>query len=304
MAQFKNVLIIGASGFFGNLVLEALQKDSDYTLTLLQRTSSKTRLPEHLNILTIADSYPIEELTSAFEGQDLIINCITTLSVKDQYRMVDAAIAAGVRRYVASEYGLNNMNPKAQALNNVFADKGKVQSYLRAKGDEGQIEWMSISCGIWIKWGMAHDFVGMHVRERRFVFWDDGEGLFSCTTEENTAAGLVSALKVPEETKNKNLFLSDFAINQRQLFDAIERIQGIKYQIETIDSEKLIAEKKEAEKQGDGSATMALIETGFVTGKFGGHLEKEGVIMNQKLGLPERILDEVVADALKSLGVL
>ncbi|KAK5634793.1 hypothetical protein RRF57_010506 [Xylaria bambusicola] len=278
MAQFNNVLIVGASGSFGRLVLEALQKDSDYTLTLLQRASSQARLPDHLKIITIADSYPIEELTSAFKGQDLIINCITTLSVKDQYRMIDAAIAAGVRRYVASEYGLNNMNPKAQALSNVFADKGKIQSYLRAKADDGQIEWMSISCGIWLKWGMAHDFLGMHVRERRFVFWDDGEGLFSCTTEENTVAGLISALKVPEETKNKNLFLSDFAITQRQLLDAIERIQSIKYRTETIDSEKLIAEKKEAEKQGDESAILALVETGFVTGKFGGHLEKEGVI--------------------------
>ncbi|KAI0434819.1 NmrA-like family protein [Xylaria sp. FL1042] len=277
MGQFSNVLIVGASGSIGSLVLDAFQKDSSFNLTVLQRASSKSRLPDHLKIVTIADSYPAEELVAAFHGQDVIINCMTTLSVKDQYRMVDAAITAGVKRYIPSEYGLNNMNPKAQGLNSVFADKGKIQAYLRAKADEGQIEWMSISCGMWLKWGMAHEFLGMHVKEQRFVFWDDGTGHFSCTTEENTVAGLLQALKVPEETKNTNIFLSDFAITQKQLLDAIERIQGVKYKTETVDSEELIAEKKEAEKRGDGSATFALIETGFVTGKFGGYLEKEGV---------------------------
>ncbi|KAI0975779.1 NmrA-like family protein [Xylaria arbuscula] len=304
MSQFKNVLIIGATGFLGRLVLEGFEKDSNFNLTLVQRASSKSRLPDHLKVITIADSYPQEELVAAFQGQDVIINCMTTFSAKEQYRIVDAAIATGVKRYVASEYGLNNMNPNAQGLNSLFADKGKFQTYLRAKADEGQIEWMSISCGVWIKWGMAHDFVGMHVKEQRFVFWDDGEGYFSSTSEKNTVAGLLQALKVPEETKNKNLFFSDFAITQKQLLDSIERVQGVNYKTETINSEKFIEEKKEAEKQGDDSATLALIETGFVLGNYGGHLEKEGIIMNQKLGLPETTLDEVVTDALKALGVL
>ncbi|KAF2968992.1 hypothetical protein GQX73_g4561 [Xylaria multiplex] len=304
MAKFTNILIVGASGFFGGLALEAFEKDGSFNLTLLQRASSKSRLPDRFKTVTISDSYPEEELVAAFKGQDVIVNCMTTFSVKDQYRMIDAAIATGVKRYVASEYGLNNMNPKAQGLNSVFATKGGLQGYLRAKADEGQIEWMSISCGSWIKWGMAANFSGMHVQEQRFVFWDDGTGYFSCTTEENTVAGLLQALKRPEETKNKNVFLSDFAITQKQLLDAIERIQGVKYRTESINSDKFIEEKKEVERQGDESATLALIETGFVTGKFGGHLEKEGVIMNEQLGLPKRTLDEVVADALKSMGLL
>lgn len=184
---------------------------------------------------------------------------MTTLSVTDQYRMIDAAIAAGVRRYVPSEYGLNNMRPDTQALNTVFHDKGKVQEYLREKAAEGSIEWMSIACGMWLKWGMAHDFVGMHVKEGKFVFWDDGDGNFSCTTEENTAAGLVRALKMPDDTKNMCIFLSDFAITQKQLLAAIEMIQGVKYATESVNSQDFIKEKQEAVRQGDVFATFALI---------------------------------------------
>ncbi|KAI1371744.1 hypothetical protein F4677DRAFT_450089 [Hypoxylon crocopeplum] len=110
---------------------------------------------------------------------------------------------------------------------------------------------------------------------------------------------------MPEETKNRCLFLSDFAITQKQLLAAAEKAQGVKYTTETVKSEEFIREKQEAARNGDNFATLALIETGFTVGRFGGHLEKEpGEIMNEKLGLSKHTLDEVVADGLEALGAL
>ncbi|KAI1110173.1 NAD(P)-binding protein [Nemania sp. NC0429] len=308
MAAFKNVLLIGATGFIGSFVLEAFEKDASFNLALLQRASSKSRLPEHLKIITIADSYPTEDLLAAFQGQDVVVNCIAGLSVGDQFRMIDAAITAKVQRYLPSEFGLNNMNPEAQALNPVFGVKGKIQRYLRAKSDEGLIEWMSVTNGIWLEWAVENGFMGWHFREKKFVLWGDGTGYFSCTTVPNTAAGLVQALKMREETKNQNIFLSDFATTQKQLLDAIERIEGVRYKVESIDGEKVIAEKQEEVRRGIESAASIypLIEGGFATGRYGGHLEEEpgAVIMNERLGLPKKTLDEVVAAALRIVGGL
>ncbi|EHK23109.1 uncharacterized protein TRIVIDRAFT_27827 [Trichoderma virens Gv29-8] len=308
MSPFKNIILIGAAGSIGSVVLAALEKEPSFTITLIQRASSKAKMPAHLKAITVPDSYPTDELIPAFRGQDVVINCMTSLSVADQFRIIDAAIAAGVRRYVPSEYGLNNMRRDAQALNLVFHDKGKIQEYLRAKAQAGVIEWMSISCGMWIRWSMAHDFLGMHIGERRFVFWDDGEGYFSCTTEENSAQGLVNALLTAgtdrDVWKNTNVYLSDFAITQKQLLEAIERIQGVKYTTESIDGHKFIEEKQAAVAAGNATATFDLIETGFVTGRYGGHLEKEGEIQNDKLGLPKQTLDEVVKAALEAYGAI
>ena len=305
MASFKNILLIGATGSIGTVILQALEKEPAFTLTILQRASSTAQMPAHLETIRIRDDYPSTDLVAAFRGKDAVINCMTTLAVADQFRMIDAAIAAGVRRYMPSEFGLNNLRPEAQALSGVFRDKGKVQEYLRSKAKEGLIEWMSISCGMWIKWSMAHEFLGMHIAEKRMVFWDDGEGLFSCTTEDNTAEAIVRALKdKPDETKNTNVYLSDFALSQKQLLEAIERVQGVRYNVESLDSYALIKEKQAAVQNGDQMAEFALVETGLVTGRFGGHLEKEGVIMNERLGLPKRTLDEVVSRALKSVGAI
>jgi nucleoside-diphosphate-sugar epimerase len=300
-SPFKNILIVGATGSIGSIMLDALVKEPSFTVSALQRSSSKGKLPLNVRAITIDDSYPTEALISAFTGQDAIINCMTSLAVADQLRFVDAAVAAKVKRYVASEYGLNNNKPEARALNSVFREKGEVQDYLRSKESTG-LEWMAIACGMWIKWSALHDFLGMHIKEKKFVKWDDGEGWFSSTTEANTALAMVNALtKKWEETKNRVVWLSDFAITQNMLLGAIERVSGEKFTVEKVDSEKLIKEKQAAVAAGDHYAIYALIETGFVTGRFGGHLEKEGEIMNDLLGLPRQDFEEVVRVALKAV---
>ncbi|CAJ2510640.1 Uu.00g062650.m01.CDS01 [Anthostomella pinea] len=103
MTVFKNILLIDATGSIGSVVLDALEKESIFTLTVLQRASSKSQLPAHLNVVTVPDSYPTDALVAAFKDQDVIVNCMTSLSVADQFRMVDAGIIAGVKHYVPSE---------------------------------------------------------------------------------------------------------------------------------------------------------------------------------------------------------
>jgi hypothetical protein len=56
-----------------------------------------------------------------------------------------------VKRYLPSEYGLDNLNPKARELNSVFDGKGKVREYLMSKEEMG-LEWTAIGCGMWIDW--------------------------------------------------------------------------------------------------------------------------------------------------------
>ncbi|KAB5522111.1 hypothetical protein GE09DRAFT_500858 [Coniochaeta sp. 2T2.1] len=302
-SPFKNILLIGAGGSIGSVVLSALLAEPSFTVTVLQRASSKSKLPQGPKIITVPDSYPTSDLVAAFKGQDAIINCMTTFSVKDQYRIIDAAIAAGVQRYSPSEYGLNNMKPEAQALSTAFAEKGAVQAYLREKAEEGKIEWMSISCGMWVAWSIPHNFMGLDVANKKMEILDDGEERVSCTTEANTALAIVRALTVAtEETKNRNVLLQEFSVSQNELLAEVERQTGSKFEVKRVDSRKLIEEKVAEYKAGNQYAQYVLINVGFMTGRYGGLLEKEGEILNEKLGLKNSTLEREVADGLARLG--
>ena len=306
---FRKVLLIGATGSIGRYVLAGLISSPSLSVTILQRESSSAKssstLPPSTPVITIPDSYPTSALVSAFRGHDAVISCLTTLSITDQFRFIDAAIEAGVRRYVPSEYGLNNMRADAQALCSVFRDKGAVQAYLREKATEGKIEWMSVSCGMWLKWSMQNDFLGMRVKgegKKEMTLWDGGEGRFSVTTEENTARAVVNSLvEAPEETKNRNVLVQDFIATQREVLREIERQTGKKVVVDEIDAGERIRELQARLEKGAGQAVYGLIEAGFVTGKYGGDLEKEGEMLTDRLGLVKHSLEEVVADALASL---
>ncbi|KAM0205510.1 hypothetical protein ACHAQI_009070 [Fusarium lateritium] len=130
----------------------------------------------------------------------------------------------------------------------------------------------------------------MHIKEKMFVLWDDDNGWFSTTTEDNTTLAM-----------NKVIWLSDFAVTQNMLLETIERVGGQKFAVEKVDSYQLIKEKQAAVAAGDPCAIYPLIETGFVTGRFGGHLEKEGTIMNDILGSPKKDWDSVVREALEAV---
>ncbi len=92
---------------------------------------------------------PYEKILEAFRGQDAVVNATT--STLEQFRFIDAAIEAGVKRYVPSEYGLNNSRPEARQLSTVFDNKGKIREYLKSKESTG-LTWNSIGCGMWLGW--------------------------------------------------------------------------------------------------------------------------------------------------------
>ncbi|KAK4149642.1 hypothetical protein C8A00DRAFT_46769 [Chaetomidium leptoderma] len=267
-SPFKKVLLLDASGSIRRHVLQALLTEPTLTVTILKRASSSktTTLPERKTSPASPSPTPTPAPRSsqAFRGQDVVvINCLTTngaLRVRPVSACVDAAVArpAGVRPlrvHVPSE------------------------RFLQKWEGGGGVEWTSVSCGMWIRWSMRNEVLGMHVKEKRFEVWDGGEG-----------RGLVG---VPEGTRNRN--------TQKKLLAEIERQMGETLAVDAVDSEKRIAELQEACAKGDVSATYGLIEAGFVTGRYGGDLGKEGEIFTEKLALKRHSLQEVVADALACL---
>lgn len=76
---------------------------SDLNITLLTRTISTAKFPTGAKV--IASDFSLESLTSAFKGQDAVISCIPIVALGEQAVVIEAAIVAGVKRFIPSEYG-------------------------------------------------------------------------------------------------------------------------------------------------------------------------------------------------------
>ena len=92
--------------------------------------------------------------------KDAVVVALATGAVTNDdlaYKLIDAAVAAGVKRFVPSEFGANNLDPRARKLVPVYDNKGAMREYLSAKAtaSNGSFTWTSFSCGSWLDWYVA-----------------------------------------------------------------------------------------------------------------------------------------------------
>lgn len=144
----KNVVLVGAGGTIGPYILASLAK-AGFNVTILSRQSSTSTFGDH-KVAKVADGYPRDELVAAFKGQDAIVSTISVtgsgrLDTATQKLLIDAAIEAGVQRFIPSEFGGDNRNAAATALSPIYRAKLDIVEYLQAK--KGQIEYTIVPTG-------------------------------------------------------------------------------------------------------------------------------------------------------------
>lgn len=85
-------------------------------------------------VCTIHEAGP-PSLTAALVGQQAVVNTLGTIALAIHLRLINAAVAANVQRYIPSEFGFNTMNLRAAQLP-VYADKIAVQQHLKRAAQE------------------------------------------------------------------------------------------------------------------------------------------------------------------------
>lgn len=310
-APIKNIIIAGATGSVGAPILKALLDEPSFAITILSRASSPAQFPTHVPVIKVSDEYTTDELTAAFAGQDAVVVAISTGPVVTGgknglgFRLIDAALAAGIKRFIPSEYGANNLDPRARSLVPVYDRKGEMLEYLItcAAESNGALTWSSISCGSWLDWGLdlskSGNFLGIDVKARTATVWDSGRAKFAITTSTNTGRAVAKALLRPEVSANKQIYLTDFTTTTRDILESLERQTGEKFTVREKESAPAIKEWRGKYDAGDFSATFPLLALSFGADVDVGYdFEKEQEIWNGRLGLPEVTLDEVVKEAI------
>lgn len=104
-----------ASGSLGGPVLNALVKSGKFNVTVVKRPSSSATFPDLVTVRT-ADLSSVDSVTAAFEGQDAVVSTVGTAGLPGQGVLVEAAVAANVKRFLPSDFGSDIANPKTGVL--------------------------------------------------------------------------------------------------------------------------------------------------------------------------------------------
>ncbi|KAI8287506.1 Aspyridones efflux protein apdF [Colletotrichum sp. SAR 10_99] len=287
-------------GLVGLRVVKSLQ-DHGFTVTAISRTSSTATFPAGVAVRK-ADLASVESLTAALAGQDAVVSAISTVAavVKGaQDPLVDAAVAAGVKRFIPSEYGLNTRNLKGEILGDWLIAKTEAVDYLieKAKANEG-FTWTGIGTSLFFDWSITRGIYGIDLANKSIDIFDSGNQKVSTTSLVFLAEGIAAVLKHPDETANQYINIIEFDVTQNQLLKLFEEETGAKWTVNHKTADEVNEEgKKKLAAGGRFPFEEFLIKYHFADAP--GHSIPEEGKANKVLELPQSDLREFVRGYIK-----
>ena len=129
----------------GAPIVQALVASGAFTISVLTRSGSARRaFPDGIQILDT--DYSPSSLEAAFNGQDAVVSVVAGAALGEQKKLIDAAVASGVKRFIPSEFGSNTNNKEAQELVPIFSRKVEIKDYLESQIGNG-LTWTGIVTG-------------------------------------------------------------------------------------------------------------------------------------------------------------
>lgn len=253
---------------------------------MFSRHASISNLPPSVRIRQVEYS-SVDSLVSALRGQDAVVSTLGTLALDRQLLLIDAAVTAGVRRFLPSEFGSDTSNPKCAAQKALQA-----KAAAAAAADTG-LSYTIICTGPFLDRGMLRGF--MNVRAKSESLSDGGDIPFSVTTLQTIGQAVCAVLKHPVETENRVVRVHSAVTTQNKLLAMAQRVVGADgWTVKKISVADMLESSWADIDQGkrDLRAMLGFIVTTAWGEGFGGRFEQTD---NELLGIPLMSDEEVQA---------
>lgn len=252
----KRVAIAGASGNLGVPVLHALL-EADYDVTVLTREGgNSSRFGQHRNLTIEEVNFEsVQELTQALLGVEVVVCCFATLAIGSQNTLIDAAVAAGVKRYMPAEFGMDSANPLCVQLP-VCAPKAATQEYLQSKVKlNNSFSWTAIANGLFLDWGMQVGFI-IDPAKHTASLYNGGNIRFSATLLNDIAKTILGVIRNQGETANRVVYIHSTVTTQNELIRYASECDGKTWSTENVETEDVRREIIAHLERGENEAAM------------------------------------------------
>jgi hypothetical protein len=189
-------------------------------------------------------------VVTAPEGQEALVSTLPPLAVPTQKLLIDAAVNAGVKRIIPSEFGCNLHYDKARTLP-VYAAKVEIENYLDELAVKGLVSYTLVFTEPFLDWGLRNGAF-FNFKERKAELYDGGDQLFSTSRLSTAGKAVRSILTNPLETADRAVWVKDADVSQKQLLKlAQSKTTGEEWVVKEVDTAEL-------EKQGVGSGQLGV----------------------------------------------
>lgn len=303
---FKRISVAGA-GSLGIPVVKALT-EAGFLVTVLTRSATPTKVsvsPGADVKYTTVDYKSVESLTQALQGHFGVVCTIAPTSSGEQGPLIEAAVAAGVQRFLPAEFGADMNNANTRALP-VFQGKAMMEEEVAAAAAANpDFTYTLVFNGAFLDWGIEYSFL-LDAKNRATTIFDDGNQKFSTTTLASVAKAVVGIFQHLDETKNRAVYIQDAALSQNELLQIAKKVdpQSKEWNVQRVSLKRIYDDAMDALARNESgeeveAAMFKLIWPSLVGPGYGGDFS--GRTDNALLGLQEMSeheIEQVVAGCL------
>ncbi|UKZ83927.1 hypothetical protein TrVFT333_011742 [Trichoderma virens FT-333] len=302
MSEITKVIVIGAGGSLNPVVITSLQSHG-FVVSVLIRTASTAEPPPGTNVFRT--DYSRASLVSAFKGQDAVVNTITMPDFEEQKNIIDAAVDAGVKRFIPAEFGIDTSKEKTVEIMTFLRVKPQIIHYLRSIED--RITWTAIITGPFFDWSLGNGFFSFNLPARVAYIHQPGyrSHRFSWSNLSTVGEAVARVLLAQSSPMvvNQYVRVRSFNASQDEILESlisvsarIEAARGsetVEWKQISVDLEEKVVEARNKLAQGDTSGLGYILSKAIYN--TGGNFDEEGVVMNEKLRMkPDESMDDAI----------
>jgi uncharacterized protein YbjT (DUF2867 family) len=222
------IILAGAAGDLGGRILKALVARGASVRALVRSGVSKddtdriTRLGARI---VRADEANVEALAAALEGATCVVSALNGLReviVDRQGILLDAAVKAGVPRFISSDYS-------ADFTKTTLGDNRNfdLRREFMARAEQAPIQVTSILNGAFLDM-LGAEMPIIQSGIRRVLYWGSADQLLDFTTKDNVAAYVAAAAL--DDTTPRILRIAGDSVSARTIAQAMSDATGKRYQ--------------------------------------------------------------------------
>lgn len=293
--SINKVALVGATGNLGPAILKALL-DADFEVTILSRegSTSTDSLASHPKQKICKVNFDnTDSITSALKGIEGVVSNVSSSALLTQKPIVDAAIAAGVRRFLPSDFG-SDLTFEANRSVPLNTPKVEVHRYLVEKSKERpEFSYTGVHTGPFFDWCLRYGLYG-DLKTHDVTLWDGGNTKFSTTTLASVGKAVVGVFRNLEATKNQELRVADTTVTQRELIEIVKEFDGVEWTTKTASTgEAYQAALEEIKKPQPNMQIFIYNQLYRIMFSDEQGVSFEGRLDNDKVGLPVMTKDQV-----------
>ncbi|KAL1653326.1 hypothetical protein SLS61_004203 [Didymella pomorum] len=307
-SMIKTIAIVGVTGTIGTYITQALLAKKRFSVTAISRPDSKAEFPQEVKVARV-DYNDHNSIVEGLRGHDALIITTSVWAPRDtSAKLIRAAAAAGIPFVLPNEFGM--FNTEEAANETIGPGKKEDRDLIESLGVSS---WIGISCGFWYEHSLSSlrgELYGIDMQNRKATFFDDGTQRLNTSTWQQVGRAVAALLSLPIDQqdapatigmyRNSMVYVSSFAVSQREMFESAKRVTRTSDEDWTIRSEpakQRYEDACEALKKGERIAFGRKLYTRYFY-EDAGLFEKLHGLDNERLGLPKEDLDEATKAAL------